>query len=120
MWWVILFIVVLLVILYIIFPPVLVCGTSMFPSFNDGDIIICCRLKHIKIGNVYVFKPPVHNDGEKYVIKRLTHISEITGKMFFEGDNKDHSYDSRMYGYIGRDKLIARYVFTIFRRKECK
>ena len=39
--------------------------------------------------------------------------------LFFEGDNHDCSYDSRMYGYISQDKVVAKYIFTIYRRKEC-
>ena len=105
-----------LAILYYIFPLIEVCGDSMNPTFKDGDIILGCRIFTIKKNTVYVFHPPV---GEKYVIKRLTQVSSTTNKLFFEGDNPDHSYDSRMYGYVSRDKVVAKYIFTIHRRKEC-
>lgn len=99
------------------FPLIEVCGNSMYPTFHDGDIILGSRLnKSPKKNEVYVFNPPT---GEKYVIKRLTHINRDTGKLFFEGDNPDFSYDSRMYGYVSKDKIVARYVLTIHRRKEC-
>ena len=89
----------------------------MHPTFKDGDIILGCRLFSLKRKAVYVYHPPV---GEhKYVIKRLTQVSPTTNKLFFEGDNADCSYDSRMYGYISRGKVVARYIFTIHRRKEC-
>ena len=108
--------VVAVAILYYAFPVIQVCGDSMNPTFKDGDIILGCRLFSIKKREVYIYHPPV---GEKYVIKRLTQVSSTTNKLFFEGDNPDYSYDSRMYGYVARDKVVARYIFTIHRRKEC-
>lgn len=109
-------ILIVLVVLWYVFPLIQVCGESMYPTFKDGDIILGCRLCSIKKEAVYVFHPPA---GEEYVIKRLTQISPTTNKLFFEGDNPDYSYDSRMYGYVSRDKIVARYVLTIHRRKEC-
>ena len=99
-----------------VFPIIEVCGDSMNPTFKNGDIILGCRLCTLKRKSVYVFHPPV---GEKYVIKRLTQVSPSTNKLFFEGDNPDYSYDSRMYGYVSRDQVVAKYIFTIYRRKEC-
>ena len=116
LWIFIALIVVVIAILLYIFPIIEVCGESMNPTFNDGDIILGCRLYSLNVNSVYVFHPPV---GEKYVIKRLTQVSSTTNKLFFEGDNSDCSYDSRMYGYISRDKVVAKYIFTIYRRKEC-
>lgn len=118
MLWVVLAILVLVIAFLIYaFPVIQVCGDSMYPTFNDGDIILGCRLlKDFKVGNVFIYTPPV---GEKYVIKRLTQISSITGKLFFEGDNSDNSYDSRMYGYISRDKIVAQYLLTIHKKGVC-
>lgn len=107
--------IIVLAILSYIFPVIQVCGTSMLYTFNDGDIILGCRLFTLEKDAVYVFHPPA---GEEYVIKRLTRISETANKLFFEGDNPEHSYDSRMYGYVSRDKVVARYFCTIHRRKE--
>lgn len=117
MFWIFIALIVLvLVILFYVFPVIEVCGDSMNPTFKNGDIILGCRLYLLKRKAIYVFHPPV---GEKYVIKRLTQVSSTTNKLFFEGDNPDYSYDSRMYGYISRDKVVAKYIFTIYRRKEC-
>lgn len=117
MLWFILAIIIVVALLCYVFPLIQVCGDSMYPTFKDGDILVGCRLcKNFKENTVYIFTPPV---GEKYVIKRLTLISKDTGKLFFEGDNPDYSYDSRMYGYISRDKVVARYILTIHKGKEC-
>lgn len=96
-----------------IFPLIQVCGDSMYPTLKDGDIVIGCRLFSIKENSIYVFHPPV---GEKYVVKRLTQISPYTSKLFFEGDNSDFSYDSRMYGYVSRNKVVAKCLFIIHRK----
>lgn len=118
MLWVILAIILVIAVLFYVFPIIEVCGDSMNPTFNSGDLIVGCRIfKNPTLNQVFIFRPPV---GEKYVIKRLAHISEYTGKFFFEGDNKDYSYDSRKYGYISKDKLVARYLFTIHKERSCK
>lgn len=116
LWLIIALIVTITAFLMYVFPIIQVCGDSMYPTFNDGDIILGCRLFSLKESEVYVYKSPADN---KTVIKRLLQISNITGKLFFTGDNSDHSYDSRMYGYITKDKVIARYILTIHKRKEC-
>ena len=116
LWLIIALVVIVLAVLYYLFPIIEVCGDSMYPTFKDGDIALGCRLFTIKRNSVYVFNPPV---GQKYVVKRLTQISSTTNKLFFEGDNPDHSYDSRMYGYISRDKVVAKCLCIIHRRKEC-
>lgn len=116
MLWLILLLIVVIPLLLYLFPLIEVCGDSMYPKFNDGDIILGCRLFSIKPYSIYVYTPPV---GEKYVIKRLTQVSPYTNKLFFEGDNSDYSFDSRKYGYVSKDKVVAKYMFTIYKRKEC-
>ena len=117
MFWLILVLIALVVaLLMYMLPLIQVCGDSMYPTFNDGDIILGCRLYHTKKESIYVYRPPL---GEKYVIKRLKHINPSNPhKLFFEGDNSRNSYDSRMYGYVSQNKLVAKYVLTIYRRKE--
>lgn len=117
LWWILIPVFAVIALLLFIFPVVQISGNSMNPTFNDGDIILGCRLFSLKVSDVYVYTPPV---GHKYVIKRLSRISRSRGNLFFEGDNPNDSYDSRMYGYVDRDKIVARYVFTIYKRKECK
>ena len=116
LWSILITVIVLLGVAIYIFPIVEVCGCSMCPTFHSGDIILCCRFCSIDEKSIYVFNPPL---GEKYVIKRLTQINPTTDKLFFEGDNPKESYDSRMYGYVSQDKIVAKYIFTIHKRKEC-
>lgn len=111
MWF--LLILLLLPVLYIIFPPIMVCGDSMFPTYNDGDILIGCRFFKMKISSVYVFHPPL---GEKYVVKRLTDCTDEG--LYFEGDNKKISFDSRYYGCVERREIVAKCLFRIYHSKK--
>ena len=116
LWLILAIVVIALVVLFYIFPIIQVCGDSMYPTYKDGDIVLGCRIFSIKRGGIYVYHPPA---GEKYVIKRLTRIINFPNLLFFEGDNSEHSYDSRMYGCISNQDLVAKCIFTIHRRKEC-
>lgn len=94
-----------------------VTGDSMYPSYEDGDILFATsffQAKNLKEGDVMIFRPPTSSSEEvKFVIKRIHHIL-ITpeGKMFFYflGDNPQVSFDSRRYGYVSKDKLVAKVI----------
>lgn len=92
------------------FPIIKIIGDSMYPIFTNGETVIGKRIsqtKALSIGLIYVYKHPLSFTEEKrYVVKRLMNIDEH-GKLFFEGDNTDFSYDSRHYGYVKRDLVIA-------------
>lgn len=125
----------LLVVLFYLFPIIQVCGDSMCPTFNDGDIIIGCRIFKLKLGDVYIFNPPVGQENEKryFVIKRVLHIIVEQPKkhrhknrygfygdvkVFFVGDNSAVSFDSRNYGTVEANKILAKYLFTIHRKRK--
>ena len=113
-------IIILLFILFVVyraFPLVEVKGNSMYPTYNDGDILISLRLPfftRFKIGSVYVYKPPYESDEMKYVIKRLHKFNE-KGYLYFLGDNLAYSQDSRNYGYIERERVVCKILFRIKR-----
>ena len=112
---------IVLVLLYI-FPIIVVEGNSMLPTYHSGDILIGIRMfscfkSPLKLRGIYIFCPPYAKDKDRhYVVKRLMHIND-GGKLFFEGDNPSESYDSRMYGYVNRDCVIARCLFTVIRKE---
>jgi hypothetical protein len=58
----------------------------------------------LKPGHVVVFR---HNGLEK--IKRITAVDVKKG-YFVEGDNRKYSTDSRHFGWIPRDAIIARVI----------
>ena len=98
--------VVVLLICYM-FPLALVCGNSMLPTLVDREVLIMRRVirkKYIQEGKIYVYLHPYEN---KLVIKRLSEYLEGTKDCFFLGDNPTESYDSRDYGYIKAERIIA-------------
>lgn len=97
-----------------LFPKIRVDGASMYPTYEDGEVVRGCRLlrKSLKVGDVYVYYRTDKENGSRYiVIKRLTKmIYNKSGevKLFFTGDNRGNSTDSRKYGYIDPEDIIAK------------
>ena len=77
----------------------------MLPSLRPGQIVICSRMiKKLRTGHVVVIR---HEGLEK--IKR---ISDINDHGFFVlGDNPDLSTDSRDFGRIARENVVAKIVW---------
>ena len=101
-----------LCVLHYMFPIIQVCETSMFPTYDDGEIIFGSRLfnkSNLKVGDVIVYK----HDG-KNVIKRIADImlDTRTGnlKFFCVGDNARVSCDSRKYGYVPSKDLVCKII----------
>lgn len=90
------------------FPVVRICGYSMFPTFMDGQYFVSRRVfrkSRCKVGEVYVLRSPCKDKDQKFVIKRLADIKD--GKYYFLGDNSYDSYDSRYYGYVNSNLVVA-------------
>ena len=95
--------------LIVLFRPVFVQGCSMQPTLKQDDMVICNTLnKNPKIGDIVIIKPLICF-GDDYVIKRVTDIQE--DKIFIEGDNKDHSFDSRNVGWIDKSNIFGTILF---------
>lgn len=103
------------------FPLTRVHGRSMLPTYKDGSLLLATRLfnrNKLKIGQVYIYKR-INEDGQEIlVVKRLTNITSLPYKgyenlLFFEGDNAEESYDSRQYGFINAENIIARVLWQI-------
>lgn len=80
-----------------------VSGDSMFPTFNDGDTLLGFRWFRPQVDQVVV----ANVDGRP-VIKRVAAISRQSITLL--GDNPAHSTDSRTYGDINMDRLIAKII----------
>ena len=107
---------VFMIILAYCFPIVKVSGRSMLPTFNPNSILIATRFKYkLQVGKVYVFTRIDEDGGEHIVVKRLIEVTELYGETvcFFLGDNEAESYDSRHYGYINAENIIARVLWKV-------
>lgn len=79
-----------------------VTGVSMHPALKTGRIIIGSgRFSVLKPGDIVVIR---HNGIEK--IKRITEVDD-SGNIFVQGDNSMQSTDSRHFGWLSRDVVIA-------------
>lgn len=74
----------------------------MLPSLKTGQIVIGSgRFYLLKKGNIVIIR---HNDIEK--IKRITDVND-SGDIFVQGDNLDQSTDSRHFGWLPRESIVA-------------
>jgi nickel-type superoxide dismutase maturation protease len=75
----------------------------MLPTLSEGQLIVAHQIRNFKEGQVVV----AYVNGLE-VIKRISKIDN--GSVFLQGDNKEHSTDSRTYGPIP-DSNIEGVVF---------
>ena len=108
---------VFVVISHFILEPAQVCGTSMFPTYKDGEIVVCLKLskEKIQVGDVGVFKHP--RKADRFVIKRVAKIeyfdnSTLGGfkSYYVLGDNSNDSEDSRDWGWLPEAYLLGRVI----------
>ena len=110
---IVLLIVVVLCVLYYLFPVIQVCGDSMYPTYRDGEFIVGTRLyrkRNLKKGDVILYRSPT--DENRIVIKRVDRSTVDFNNLYFYclGDNKENSYDSRMYGFISSKSLVCKVI----------
>lgn len=111
--------------------PSVVIGRSMYPTLNKGgsevffpDIIAVTRYDRfdVKTGDVVCFRSPV--DPSRVLVKRIiaregewvavnlggffARFKVPPGKLWVEGDNRDHSLDSRRFGAIPVGLILGR------------
>lgn len=84
-----------------------VSGISMEPVFREGEYVLAETLSYLfknpAIGELVIAESPI--DGRK-LLKRIV---EIRGNSYFlEGDNKVHSADSRDFGAVKKDEILAK------------
>ena len=84
-------------------------GSSMFPTYRDGESINLNKFSSnhkINVGDVVVFNHPLRKN-----FKLLKRVKRLVGKdkLFVEGDNIDYlsSEDSHNFGLINCKAIIA-------------
>jgi signal peptidase I len=96
-------------------------GFSMYPTYNNGDMLIAkrvCTRDDMEFDKVYIYR---HDN--KYIIKRLISITDIVShkdfckehNYYFLGDNLKDSIDSRLYGAIPFKDIVGKVMFKFKR-----
>lgn len=84
-------------------------GTSMEPTFKDGDILLVnCKVTP-KDGDVLILDTSDMDGWENsanQIVKRY-YAKHSQDGYYVLGDNADHSYDSRYCGEIDKERLIG-------------
>ena len=61
-----------------------------------------------KVGDIAVFNSPENE--ERFLVKRITEIKSENGRIMYYlmGDNRDHSHDSRVFGWIPERLIVGK------------
>lgn len=84
-------------------------GPSMEPFLKDGNLIVLrshSAKRKVNVGDIVM----AHVNGRE-VIKRISTVEQ--GKIYLLGDNKTQSTDSRQFGSVGREQIIAVFWFKL-------
>ncbi|OGH10825.1 MAG: hypothetical protein A3B38_03945 [Candidatus Levybacteria bacterium RIFCSPLOWO2_01_FULL_36_13] len=82
----------------------------MEPMLKEGDIVLASFVPYLfhkpNIGDIIVFKIK-----DKFFIKRIKEIKD--NKYIVKGDNKKDSLDSKQFGSIVQNQIIAEVIYKI-------
>ena len=103
-------------------------GLSMTPTIKENNVVLINKLiykiRKPKKGEIVIFNSIV--DSSFWMCKRIIYVEgdefEINGKKikvpekcyWVEGDNKDNSFDSRMFGPVNNFLLLGKVDCTVY------
>lgn len=88
-------------------------GPSMEPEIRNGDTYIAATGLRPRVGGVVVLRHP--DRPNLLTVKRV--VREESEGWWVEGDNPEHSTDSRQFGLVSSDDIIGRLLVRIGRRR---
>lgn len=81
-------------------------GASMQPALESGQQILATSLlRHIHPGQIVIIN---HHGKEK--VKRVERVNDDKRQVFVIGDNLAASTDSRHFGWLGYDNVVAKVI----------
>ncbi|WP_084259382.1 S26 family signal peptidase [Microtetraspora malaysiensis] len=101
-----------------------VVGTSMMPTYFDGDRLLAVRCGAVRVRQVVVVRNP-HVPRSSLLVKRVAAVAGglvppgvagnvvPPGHLAVLGDNPDQSMDSRQLGFIPVHHVVARVLLRI-------
>ncbi len=89
-------------------------GDSMYPTISEGSIVFVSFIKYLftnpKVGDIIVVKTNKFNN-----IPILKRVSDIKNNEYYIlGDNLNDSLDSRKFGYIRKQDIVGKVLFSLF------
>lgn len=88
-----------------------VSGASMSPGLNQGDLVLIWRTHKVKRNQVVIAQRP--GNAKMLIIKRV--LSETITGYWLQGDNKDYSDDSRIFGEVNKNLIVGKVLFKYWR-----
>ncbi len=82
-------------------------GSSMSPTFKDGDVVMIVRQRYFEPGDIVLAQHPYKQSVN--MLKRVTAIDE-NGRYSLAGDNPDESTDSRTFGTVPPDQIRGKVI----------
>lgn len=84
-------------------------GASMEPALRNGETHLARTRFRLRAGDVVVLRHPDRR--ELLTVKRL--VRQEAGGWWVEGDNPESSSDSRQFGLVATDLILARILMRL-------
>lgn len=91
------------------FTTVRIVGPSMEPTLRNGEVHVVRRGARVRVGDVVVVRHP--RRPELLTVKRI--VRGETQGWWVEGDNPEHSSDSREFGPVSVDSIVGVLMFRV-------